>query len=68
MAREIARWVFGYYVSNFLSTNKIYGAFILFAVILFWLFYASCLFIVGAEIGQLYRERRDEREKANKHT
>jgi membrane protein len=60
---EIARSLFGYYVSNFLSTNKIYGAFILFAVILFWLFYASCLFIIGAEIGQLYRERKEEREK-----
>jgi membrane protein len=60
---EIARRLFDYYVSNFLSTNKIYGAFILFAVILFWLFYASCLFIIGAEIGQLYRERRAERNK-----
>lgn len=58
---EIARRVFGYYVSHFLATNKIYGAFILFAVILFWLFYASCLFIIGAEIGQLYRERREKR-------
>jgi membrane protein len=63
---EIARRLFGYYVSNFLSTNKIYGAFILFAVILFWLFYASCLFIVGAEIGQLYRERKEARMKTNK--
>lgn len=61
---EIARRLFGYYVANFLSVNKIYGAFILFAVILFWLFYASCLFIIGAEIGQLYRERRDARMKA----
>jgi len=62
---EIARRVFGYYVKNFLSTNKIYGAFILVAVILFWLFYASCLFIIGAEIGQLFRERRAARMNDN---
>ena len=62
---ELARKVFGYYVSNFLSVNKIYGAFILIAVILFWLFYSSCLFIVGAEIGQLYRERRKNRGEIN---
>ena len=55
---EVARNVFGYYVSNFLSTNKVYGAFVLIIVVLFWLFYSSCLFIIGAEIAQLYRERR----------
>jgi len=65
---EAARRLFGYYVSNFLSVNKIYGPFILFAVILFWLFYASCLFIIGAEIGQLYRERKDARKIAKNST
>ncbi len=54
---ELARWIFGYYVKHFLSTNKIYGAFIFIVVVLFWIFYSSCLFIIGAEIGQLYRER-----------
>lgn len=54
---ELARNIFGYYVANFLSTGRVYGAFILIIVVLFWLFYSSCLFIVAAEIGQLYRER-----------
>lgn len=54
---EIARSVFGYYVNNILSTNPLYGAFVLIIAILLWLFYSACLFIVGAEIGQLYRER-----------
>ncbi len=54
---EIAKRIFGYYVSDFLTINKIYGAFILIAVILFWIFYSSCLFVLGAEIGQLFRER-----------
>lgn len=60
---EIARSIFGYYVKYFLSTNNIYGAFLLFIVVLFWIFYSSCLFIVGAEIGQLYRERREMKDK-----
>jgi membrane protein len=54
---EIARRLFGYYVYDFLSQNKVYGPFIIIVVILFWLFYSSCLFILAAEIGQLYRER-----------
>jgi len=55
---EIAKALFGYYVAHFLSVSKVYGAFILFIVILFWFFYASIIFLIGAEIAQLYRERR----------
>jgi len=34
---EVARGIFGYYVSVFLTGSKVYGAFVLFIVILFWL-------------------------------
>lgn len=54
---EVMRSIFGYYVSNFLSANKLYGAFLLMAVVMFWIFYSSILFVLGAEIGQLFRER-----------
>lgn len=68
---DIARRIFGYYVANFLSGNQFYGAFVLVMVVLFWIFYSSCLFIIGAEIGELYRERKlqklkRENEKASK--
>ena len=56
---EIMRYVFGYYVSTFLSSNKFYGAFLLLIVIGFWIFYSSTLFIVGAQIGQLVRNRKE---------
>lgn len=56
---EVARIIFGYYINNMLRTNPFYGAFVLIIAILFWLYYSSCLFIVGAEIGQLYRERKN---------
>ncbi len=58
---ETARLLFEYYVTNFLVLNKLYGTFLFFAVVMFWIFYASIVFLVGAEIGQLYRERRDAR-------
>lgn len=54
---EAARYLFGYYVSNFLSVSNVYGAFVLVVIIITWLLYAATLFVVGAEIGQLYRER-----------
>lgn len=54
---EAARSVFGYYILYFLSSSALYGAFVLIIVILLWVFYSSCIFIVGAEIGQLFRER-----------
>lgn len=54
---EIARNIFKYYLNNILSGNPLYGAFVLIIAILLWVFYSACLFIVGAEIGQLFRER-----------
>jgi membrane protein len=59
---ELARIVFGYYVQAFLQSNKFYEAFLLIIVLLFWLFYASILFVIGAEIAQLYRERLEIRQ------
>lgn len=65
---ELARMFFGYYIQNFLGTNPFYGAFILIIVILFWVFYSSCIFIVGAEIGQLFREKLILRKEQNEKT
>ncbi len=60
---EVARLIFGYYIRNFLGQSALYGAFVLIIVILLWVFYSSCIFIVGAEIGQLFRERLEQRRK-----
>ncbi len=53
---KVAEVIFGYYIGKVLPAEGVYGAFILIAAIIFWIFYASILFVVGAEIGQLYRE------------
>lgn len=53
----IAKEIFGYYVTNVASIKKIYGTYILFAVVTFWIYYTSIIFLIGAQIAQLYRER-----------
>ncbi|MCH9031609.1 MAG: YihY/virulence factor BrkB family protein [candidate division Zixibacteria bacterium] len=53
---EIAKQLFGFYITNFATLQKIYGAYILLVVVSLWMYYTSVIFIVGAEIGQLYRE------------
>ncbi|MFH1195058.1 MAG: YihY/virulence factor BrkB family protein [bacterium] len=58
---EVARNIFGHYVRIFMSDNQIYGAFVLIIVVLFWIFYSACLFILGAELAQLYREKRNQK-------
>lgn len=65
---EIARFIFGYYINHILSGSAFYGAFVLIIAVMFWVFYSSCLFIVGAEIGQLYRERHEVKLKAERKT
>lgn len=63
---ELARQLFGYYIFNIASWNRIYGTYALIVVVAFWIYYASILFILGAEIGQLYRERKVAREEAKR--
>lgn len=57
---EIAKQAFGYYVSNLTSWKQIYGAYTLFVFIAFWVYYSSFVFIIGAEIGQLYSEEKSK--------
>ncbi|MCK7519857.1 MAG: hypothetical protein MZV64_20055 [Ignavibacteriales bacterium] len=46
--------------TTFASFGKIYGAYALVVVVAFWIFYASIVFIIGAEIGKaLFRKKSD---------
>lgn len=60
---EIAKRIFEYYITNLASFNKIYGTYAFVVVVAIWIYYASVLFIIGAEIGQLYRERLEEKKQ-----
>jgi len=54
---SIAKYLFGMYIANVFTLKRIYGAYALMVITAFWVYYTSIVFIVGAEIGQLYRER-----------
>jgi membrane protein len=58
----LAQQLFGFYISNFLTLKRVYGAYFFLIVVAFWIYYTSLVFIVGGEIGQLYRERSRRRQ------
>lgn len=56
---EVARSLFGFYIGHFASLKQIYGAYALMVVVASWIYYTSLVFILGAEIGQLFQERKE---------
>jgi membrane protein len=54
---EASKQLFGFYLYNFSSFGKIYGTYALVVVVAFWIYFSSVIFIIGAEIGQLFQER-----------
>jgi membrane protein len=58
---KIAEVLFGYYISHFATLTRVYGAYSFLIVVAFWIYYTSIVFIIGSLIGQLYRERMDEK-------
>jgi membrane protein len=58
---EAAKELFGFYIYHFGSLGKIYGTYALIVVVAFWIYYSSVVFILGAEIGRLFYERRYQR-------
>ncbi len=59
----LAKEAFGWYVLHTSSLKKIYGAYVVAVMLGLWIYYSSLVFIVGALIGQTYKELR---EAANK--
>lgn len=47
---EIAKHLFTLYVGNILRYGTIYGSLTAFVVFLLWVFYSSCIFLIGAEV------------------
>jgi membrane protein len=47
---EIAKYIFTWYVGTVIKLGKIYGPLSAFVVFLLWVFYSSCIFLIGAEI------------------
>ncbi len=57
-----AKEIFGYYITNVASLKRIYGTYVLFAVVTFWIYYSAVVFLLGAQIAQLYRIRKSQGE------
>lgn len=47
---EIAKHVFTWYVGSVIKFGTIYGPLTAFVVFLLWIFYSSCIFLIGAEM------------------
>lgn len=61
-----AKTAFGYYISHFQTWGRIYGTYALMVVIAFWIYYTAAVFIIGAEIGKLFDERRSDFKSSNR--
>jgi membrane protein len=53
----LAEQAFGMYITHVATLKRIYGAYVVAVVVVFWIYYTSVVFIIGAEIGQIYQER-----------
>lgn len=53
----VAMQLFGIYISQAATLKRIYGAYVVAVVVVFWIYYTSVVFIIGAEIGRIYQER-----------
>jgi membrane protein len=62
---EIAKQAFGYYTPTLASRGKIFGAYLVLVVIAIWISWSAVVFITGAEIGRLSRDRGDEEAARN---
>lgn len=60
---QTAKILFGIYVYHFATFGKVYGAYALVAVVAFWIYYSSIVFVVGAELGLLFRQKREKKNK-----
>jgi membrane protein len=47
---EIAKHIFTWYVGTIIQFGTIYGPLTAFVVFLLWVFYSSCIFLIGAEV------------------
>ena len=56
---EAMRLLFGYYMSNISSIGTLYGAYAFVIGVSLWVYYASLAFLIGAEVGWLYKERNE---------
>ncbi len=55
---ESVKYLFLVYIISFANYQRIYGAYAAIVAVIFWLYYSSLTFVIGAEAGQLYKEKK----------
>lgn len=56
---EAMRRLFEYYMTHLSSIGTLYGTYAFLVGISLWVYYASLAFLIGAEVGWLYKERHE---------
>jgi len=54
---ELLKYLFGFYILKIASYSRIYGAFATIVISVFFIYYLSVIFVIGAELGEIYKER-----------
>jgi membrane protein len=55
---EALKILFTAYLVNFSDFTAVYGAYAAIVAVVFWIYYSSVIFVIGAELGQLFIEKR----------
>jgi membrane protein len=58
---ELAKSAFGYYIQSFDPGSFYTGTLAAFVIVVFWVYYAALIFILGGEVAQVYDLRRVRR-------
>jgi len=59
----LAKQIFGFYIAHFVMLKRVYGTYAIMVVVAFWIYYTAIVFVIGAEIGQLFRERSEAKKQ-----
>ncbi len=55
---EALKYLFIVYLVSFANYQRVYGAYAAIVAVIFWLYYSSLTFVILAETGQLYKEKK----------
>ena len=64
---QLAKWSFSFYVDVAQRNIELYGAFAGLILLVSWLYYASAVFVIGAEIGWVYDQERASGDHLQSH-
>jgi membrane protein len=58
---EVAKYLFSWYVTSMADYRSVYGGLTSVAILFFWIYYGSIVFILGGEVAQVYAVNRTRR-------